>query len=44
VAAAVVGVPEISPLDARASPVGNAPAVRLQLSGAVPPVAARVAE
>jgi hypothetical protein len=42
---AVVGVPEITPVDAiRLSPVGNVPAVTLQLYGVVPPLACNVVE
>ncbi len=42
---AVVGVPEIAPLEAdNVRPAGNAPALMLQLYGVVPPVAAKVVE
>jgi hypothetical protein len=42
---AVVGVPEIAPVDAtRLSPVGNIPAVTLHLYGVVPPLACSVVE
>jgi hypothetical protein len=39
----VVGVPEMTPLEAVSeSPAGSVPAVTLHVSGAVPPLAARV--
>ena len=42
---AVVGVPEIVPLDAASvRPAGNAPALTLQLYGVVPPLAGNVVE
>jgi hypothetical protein len=42
---AVVGVPEISPVDAaRLNPAGNVPALTLQLYGVVPPLACSVPE
>jgi hypothetical protein len=42
---AVVGVPEITPVDAtRFNPAGNAPALTLQLYGVVPPLACSVVE
>ena len=37
---AVVGVPDIMPSAARVMPSGSIPALTLQLSGAVPPLAA----
>jgi hypothetical protein len=41
---ATVGVPEINPLEAvKLKPPGSAPALRLQLYGAVPPLAVKVA-
>jgi hypothetical protein len=43
-AIAVVGMPEIAPLAASVSPAGSAPELTAQDSGAVPPVAANVAE
>jgi hypothetical protein len=44
-APAVVGVPEINPVDAvRLNPAGSAPALTLQLYGVVPPLACSVAE
>ena len=39
-----VGVPEIAPVVDRVTPAGNAPELRLQLYGVVPPVAASVVE
>ena len=43
VVAAVVGVPEITPVDAtRLNPAGSVPALTLQLYGAVPPLACRL--
>ena len=39
-----VGVPEIVPADDSVRPPGNAPALRLQLYGGVPPLAASVVE
>ena len=42
---AVVGVPEITPVDAaRLNPAGNVPALTLQLYGVVPPLACSVVE
>ena len=42
---AVVGVPEMTPVDAtRLSPAGSVPALTVQLYGAVPPLACSVAE
>ena len=42
---AVVGVPEITPVDAtRLSPAGNVPALTLQVYGEVPPLACSVVE
>jgi len=42
---AVVGVPEMTPVDAaRLSPAGKAPALTLQLYGVVPPLAWIVVE
>ena len=42
---AVVGVPEITPVDAtRLNPAGNVPALTLQLYGEVPPLACSVVE
>lgn len=38
------GVPEIEPAEDRLNPLGNCPALMLQLYGVVPPAAARVAE
>ena len=40
-----VGVPDITPVEVtRVRPAGNAPAIRLQLYGVVPPLACNVAE
>jgi hypothetical protein len=42
---AVVGVPEIAPVDAtRLNPAGNVPALTLQVNGVVPPLACSVVE
>jgi hypothetical protein len=39
---AVVGVPEIWPLDAKLSPAGRVPEARDHVYGVIPPAAARV--
>jgi hypothetical protein len=39
-----VGVPEIAPVVDRVTPAGNAPELKVQLYGVVPPLAERVAE
>ena len=41
---AIVGVPEITPLELSDSPAGNVPEAIVQLSGVLPPVAVRVCE
>ena len=42
--AAVVGVPEITPLELNNSPGGNVPEAIVQIYGAVPPLASNVCE